>query len=58
MAGGQGMTVRLILMAVCCVLWPLLAGAQVSCADWNRAEFFQTATPEEVKRLYSRRREP
>ena len=27
-----------------CALWPSLADAQVSCADWNTAKFFKKAT--------------
>ena len=47
------MSIRLILTAACCALWPSLAAvetAQVSCANWNTATFFAKATAEDVVR--------
>ena len=40
----------ILAVVVCCTLWPSLAGATVSCADWNTEEFFQKATAADVTR--------
>ena len=44
---------RFVVVLTCCALWPLLAEAQVSCADWDTAQFFKKATEDDVARCIS-----
>ena len=44
------MSIRLITVAACCVLWPLLASAQLGCSAWNSKTFSEKAMVEDVAR--------
>lgn len=49
---------RLIAAAVCCVLWPPLAVAQVSCSGWDTGQFFAKATAQDVARCIAAGADP
>ena len=46
--------IRVILVAVCCVLWSSISAAQGACANWNTLEFFKTDATQDVVRCIAK----